>query len=679
MVATQTSVLLIEDNPVEAQLIQELIGEYNVQGLSLVCAQRLGVAIDQLNQSNFDVVLLDLNLPDSMGLDTLNRLQIASADVPVVILTGIADEDLAMRAIQEGAQEYLVKGNVVDSGQLLMRTIRYAIERGRIQSELRLKHHQLESTSAAFRNVVERNRDGILVVDQQGMVRFANQTVNSLFGWEHINDGFPFGFPLVSDECAELDIIKPDATQIVVEMSVAPTEWEGHPAFVASLRDITERKLIEERLRQAKEMAEVASQENLRARSHLQKIIDALQHPFYVVDAASYRVTMANAHVNAGFEAVTCHQLTHNVTVPCGDQDHPCPLSEVVRTRRPVVVEHLHYDVQGRAHYYEVHGMPMFDEAGHVMQMVEYSLDITRRKQLEEELKLAGIVLDSVSEAVMVTDASNRIVLANPAFSRITGYTSEEAIGRDPRFLQSGRHDSLFYATMWRDLLANGTWEGEIWNRRKSGEIFPEWLSIATIRDQHQTVVRFAAIFTDISKRKADEEELRFLANYDPLTLLPNRMLFRSRLEWSLARAQRDRKMLALFYIDLDRFKWVNDNLGHAVGDQLLVEASRRLESCIRKSDTVGRLGGDEFAVVLTDLTEIGNAATVAGHMRAEMVRPFLLAGHEVLISCSIGIALFPDDAVEIETLLDHADQAMYRSKQGGRNLVTFYGERSPS
>ncbi|MBF0416254.1 MAG: diguanylate cyclase [Magnetococcales bacterium] len=676
MSATQTNVLLIEDNPAEAQLIREMIGEHNEQGLSLVCAPRLGLAIDQLNQSDFDVVLLDLNLPDSMGLDTLNQVRSASDGVPVVILTGIDDEELAMRAIQEGAQEYLVKGEVADSAPLLMRTIRYAIERGRIQSELRLKHHQLESSSAAFRNVVERNRDGILVVDQQGMVRFANQTVTALFGWQHLDGAFQFGYPVASDECAELDVIKPDATQIIVEMSVAPTEWEGHPAFVASLRDITERKQIEERLLQAKEEAERASQENLRARRYLQKIIDALQHPFYVVDAADYRVTMANAFVSTGSGSMTCHQLTHHSPTPCGNEDHICPMTEVVRTRQPVVVEHLHYDNQGQSSYYEVHGMPMFDEAGRVTQMVEYSLDITRRKQLEAELKLAGIVLDSISEAVMVTDAGNRIVLANPAFTRITGYTPDEAMGRDPRFLQSGRHDALFYASMWKELLAAGKWEGEIWNRRKSGEIFPEWLSIATIRDQHQAVVRFAAIFTDISKRKADEEELRFLANYDPLTVLPNRMLFRSRLEWSLARAQRDRKKLALFYIDLDRFKWVNDNLGHAIGDQLLVEASRRLESCVRKSDTVGRLGGDEFAAVLTDLTEIRNASIIAGHMRAEMTRPFLLANQEVIISCSIGIALYPDDASGIETLLEQADKAMYRSKQAGRNRVTFHDGR---
>ncbi|MBF0180847.1 MAG: diguanylate cyclase [Magnetococcales bacterium] len=677
MATNPFNVLLVEDNPGEAELIREMFCDHGARQFRLSCALQLETAIDCLGQDAFDVVLLDLNLPDSTGLATLSRLQEAARDLPVVVLTGMADEALAMRAIQEGAQEYLVKGEVVDSGQLLVRTIRYAIERGRVQHELKVKHHQLESSTTAFRNVVERNRDGILVVDQQGMVRYANATVASLFGWQQVNDGFPFGFPVTGGECAELDVVKPDASAVVVEMCVASTEWEGDPAFVASLRDITEHKYNEERLRQAKELAEHASQENLRARRYLQTIIDALQHPFYVVDVADYRIAMANAFVRVEPGKSTCHEMTHHSPHPCCDENHLCPLTEVVRTGQPVVVEHIHYDQDGRPGHYEVYGMPMFDEAGNVTQIVEYSLDISKRKQLEEELRLAGIVLEHASEAVMVTDAANRIVMVNPAFARITGYAPEEVIGQDPRILQSGRHDSVFYAAMWKELLAAGRWEGEIWNRRKNGEIFPEWLSIATIRDRRHAVIKFAAIFTDITQRKADEAELRYLANYDPLTTLPNRVLFRSRLEWTMAHARRDRKQIALFYIDLDRFKWVNDNLGHAAGDLLLQEAARRLAGCVREADTVARLGGDEFAAVLTDVGDRRDAALVARHMLGALGAAFRLSGQEICISGSIGIALFPVDGVDIDTLMHQADAAMYQAKQEGKNGFRFIGKPS--
>ncbi|MBF0108651.1 MAG: diguanylate cyclase [Magnetococcales bacterium] len=673
----RTNVLLVEDNPAEAGLIEEMFLDHGTGKFTLSHAGELETALECLERDVFDVVLLDLNLPDSMGLETLDRLQSRHRDLPVVVLTGMADEETAVRALHTGAQEYLVKGDVIDEGKVLIRTIRYAIERSRARNELRLKNTLLESSTMAFRNVVEHNRDGILVVDCGGMVRYANPRVADIFGWKQVRDGFYFGYPMAEGECAELDVVKPDRSTVVVEMSVADTEWEGQPAFVASLRDITEHKATAERLRLARDAAERASRENAHARKYLQDIVNALQHPFYVVDVTNYRVTMANAYVMANHQGTTCHELTHQSAVPCDQIDHVCPLAEVVRTGQPAVAEHLHYDDHGQPRDYEVHGMPMFDECNKVTHIVEYSLDITARKRLEDEIRLAGTVLDNATEAVMVTDSTNRIVMVNPAFTSITGYSMEEVLGKTPNILHSGRHDRAFYAAMWKGLLTEGKWEGEIWNRRKNGDLYPEWLSIATIRDQKQDVVKFAAIFTDITKRKADEEQLRFLANHDPLTQLPNRVLFHSRLEWSVARSRRDRSSMALLYIDLDRFKWVNDTLGHVAGDLLLQEAARRLFSCVRESDTVGRLGGDEFAVILADLRECADAGKVARHMLQELARPFDLDGRQASISGSIGIAFFPDDAQEIDLLIQKADAAMYYAKQAGKNTFHFHGSAS--
>ena len=311
------------------------------------------------------------------------------------------------------------------------------------------------------------------------------------------------------------------------------------------------------------------------------------------------------------------------------------------------------------------------DAQGQPLRMIGTHTDITERHEREEALRLASTVILTMDEAVIVTNMRNEIISVNPAFTVITGYVADEVIGRSPKLLSSGAHSPKFYQDMWRQLAATGSWHGEICNRRKSGKLFIEWLSIKQVRDAQGLPTHCVAVFSDISERKASEARMQHLAHFDVLTELPNRALFSDRLRQALAKARRNKTRLALMFMDLDKFKPVNDQFGHQVGDLLLQEVARRLCSCVRReSDTVARIGGDEFVVMLPDLETVQAATLVAKKILDALNRAFDIGGHQIQISSSIGIAIFPDHGSDETLLLKRADAAMYRAKEGGRNRV---------
>ncbi len=290
-----------------------------------------------------------------------------------------------------------------------------------------------------------------------------------------------------------------------------------------------------------------------------------------------------------------------------------------------------------------------------------------------KDLHLARKVIESSLDGIMICNARQEIEFVNPAFSVLTGYTQEEIIGRQPAMLKSGRHDEAFYRKMWATLNEKGVWQGEIWNRRRNGEIFPEWLTINVIADETGAITQYAAIFTDITERKKTEERIKNLAYFDVLTGLPNRRLFTDRLQVAVANAHRHGQQLAIMFLDLDLFKRINDTLGHALGDMVLVETARRLGLCVREGDTVARLGGDEFTILLPELEHVEDAAKLAERMIAQVKQPFLVDDHELYVTTSIGIAVYPDDGTTVDTLIKNADTAMYRAKDLGRNSFQLY------
>ncbi|MBA4502375.1 EAL domain-containing protein [Marinobacterium marinum] len=313
------------------------------------------------------------------------------------------------------------------------------------------------------------------------------------------------------------------------------------------------------------------------------------------------------------------------------------------------------------------------DETGHCHSYIAVKEEITQQKEIEEQLKMIEAVFSTSNEAIMVAGRDGLIKTINPAFIRITGYTLEEVQGRNPSILSSGRHEADFYQNMWREIMRQGSWSGEIWNRRKNGSIYPEWLSVSVVYDNEGEPSEYVAVFSDITKRKNDEAQIVRQAYYDELTNLPNRTLLSDRLNLAIATAHRDEQVIALLFVDLDRFKYVNDSMGHEYGDDLLKQVAERLNNCVRNTDTVARFGGDEFVILLHNIKSESDAAYVAHKLINALSTPFVLAEREIIIGASIGIAMHPGDADTAETLIRNADLAMYKAKQSGRNQAHFF------
>ncbi|NMG76076.1 bifunctional diguanylate cyclase/phosphodiesterase [Aromatoleum diolicum] len=315
----------------------------------------------------------------------------------------------------------------------------------------------------------------------------------------------------------------------------------------------------------------------------------------------------------------------------------------------------------------------LLDDARNPIGVVGMSADITQRKQSEEALRLASTVVECTADGVVVTDHKGVIVATNPAFTEITGYSADEVKGKTPGILKSDRQEDEFYQHLWQSINVAGEWQGEIWNRRKNGEIYPEWLTISAVRDGNGNIRHFVGVFSDISTIKRTQEDLERLAHFDPLTSLPNRVLFHDRMQHALDRAVRYRRSIGVLLLDLDGFKTINDSLGHPVGDQLLQLVAGRLATCVRVEDTVARLGGDEFAVILSELGEGADAVEVIRRILSVIQVPFEMAGGNGMVTTSIGVAVFPDDGQTVTELIRNADAAMYEAKAAGRNTYRFY------
>jgi diguanylate cyclase (GGDEF)-like protein/PAS domain S-box-containing protein len=308
---------------------------------------------------------------------------------------------------------------------------------------------------------------------------------------------------------------------------------------------------------------------------------------------------------------------------------------------------------------------------------VAYVRNITQRQKNEAELRIAAVAFES-HETLIITDVDGVILRVNHAFTENTGYTPEEVVGNTPRILKSGRHDAEFYREMWETLQRTGAWQGEIWDRRKNGEIYPEWLTISAVKGSSGIVTHYVGSHIDITARKAAEEEIQLLAFYDPLTRLPNRRLLMDRLQHAAASSARSGRQGALLFIDLDQFKTLNDTLGHDIGDMLLQQVAQRLESCVREGDTVARLGGDEFVLILEDLSEQtveagAQTEAIGEKILITLTQPYQLAAHVCRSTPSIGVTLFAGHQSTLEELMKQADIAMYQAKKAGRNTLRFF------
>lgn len=333
-----------------------------------------------------------------------------------------------------------------------------------------------------------------------------------------------------------------------------------------------------------------------------------------------------------------------------------------------------HQLADGSIKQVEVHSSPIIINNKPLLFSIIH--DITERIEIEKKLKLDAKVFENSQEGVLITDKHHKIIAINHGFTEITGYEEQDAIGKTPALLSSNRHDSAFFAEMYDKINRTGFWRGEIWNRRKNGDIYPELLSISKVEDEYGQLENYVGVFSDITRIKQSEQRLDKLAHYDALTGLPNRLMLKSRLKHAIDLAQRQETKLAVLFIDLDRFKIVNDSLGHVAGDELLKQVAKRMADRMRDSDTIARIGGDEFVLLVEDVEHLHDLIIVAQDTITNLNKSFKLNGdNEVFVGCSVGISIYPNDAKEANELITFADAAMYRAKQNGRNTYSFYTE----
>lgn len=538
---------------------------------------------------------------------------------------------------------------------------------------------------------LESASDGITILDERGRVVEANRQFASMLGhtpeevaamdvthWNAqydadtlLNQILPSNFAAATDITFETVHRRRDGSLLDVEISVTFFRMDGRLLAYCATRDITEKK------RQQRALEESAARWR-DSEARLQAIIEAEPECVKVLALDGSLETINRAGLEM-IEADSLEQVSGcelaKLVVP---RDRPAfaALAEAVVRGETGRLEFEITGLKGGHRWMETHMAPLCDAEGRCTGLLGVTRDTTERKRAEDGLRRAEAIFRSTREGIVLTDLTGTIVAVNPAFTTITGYSEAEVVGRRNNILKSSHHDAKFYETMWQALAANGSWQGELWNRRKDGSVYPEWLTISTILDERGEPTSYVGVFTDISRIKESEAEMEFLAHHDALTGLPNRLLLLSRIEHAVAHGERCGRGGAVLFIDLDRFKHVNDSLGHPVGDQVLQEVSRRLKSRLRDSDTLARLGGDEFVVLLEDLDSPEDAAQVAGLLVDQLRAAIKLdSGQTVYLGCSIGISMYPADSRDSHELVRFADAALYHVKAAGRGHYHFYTE----
>jgi diguanylate cyclase (GGDEF)-like protein/PAS domain S-box-containing protein len=463
----------------------------------------------------------------------------------------------------------------------------------------------------------------------------------------------------------ERTYLSKDGRKIPVLFSASVMRGAGGAVsgIVFMAQDITERKQMEDALGESKEKLNAMVQSITDLMSMIDKDLNII-----------WANEPAKKFFGTDIVGKNCCEVYYGKKEPC--EPYPCFAHMVFE------------DGKGRKHdtrvtakdgkilfFHCTANVALRDRYGRPIAVLEILRDVTASKMAEERLRLTAKVFESTVESIVITDADQKILQVNEAFTRITGYSPAEAIGETPRVLKSDWHDEKFYKDMWKSINETGMWQGEVWDRRKNGEVFAGQLTISAIKDEKGSVRNYVGLFYDITEKKRTEERIQHLAYYDALTNLPNRSLFYNRLEHTISSSRRVRKRVALMFLDLDNFKIINDTLGHHVGDMLLKACASRLTECLRKDTTVARFGGDEFTVILENIKDPRAPVAVSERIKGVLSRHFTLEGHEVFVTTSIGISLYPDDADNVQTLVMNADTAMYHAKEQGGGRYQFFSK----
>ncbi len=561
---------------------------------------------------------------------------------------------------------------IKDNKKFIVAVARDLTERKHTEARLRLQNTALNSTANA-----------IVITDKEAVIQWANPAFSKMTGYaldeavgkrpkDLVSSGIqPREFyealwnTILSGQSWSGEVVnkRKDGSLYTEEMTITPVYAENQVIthFIAVKQDISERKASEIKLAQS----EIT----------YRGIINSISEAVYVLnDQCEFIDVNRGAEIMYGYTRDELIGLTPAFVGAPGKNDIVATMESVRQAFAGIPQQFEFWGKRKNGSIFPKSVNLVNGEYFGQAVVIAVARDITTPKEAEEHLREAAAVMQSTHEGVMIADASANLIAVNAAFTSITGYSAEEVIGKNPRLLSSGRQSKAFYEAMWTALIRNGYWQGEMWNRRKSGEIYPQLLTISTIYNDKRQPVRYIGLFVDITQLKENQAQLEFMAHHDPLTKLPNRALAESRLEQELEQAHRHDLRLSVLFIDLDRFKQVNDSFGHLVGDELLCAVANKLRERLREGDTLGRLGGDEFILIASPLQEKQDAAIIARDFINALSEPFQLSnGVEVFIGGSIGISLFPDNGTSVSELTKNADAAMYLAKENGRNQFSFY------
>ncbi|HZW26539.1 MAG TPA: EAL domain-containing protein [Gallionella sp.] len=625
----------------------------------------LGVQADELSRHRFDDFLPD----ESRGcwLDDV---------VPTAIRTGIWSGEIKLTSLRGEVRDTTLELFVVNdsAGQpyALAAVINDITERK--HAEALLLRHKI---------VLDTAQEGFWVTDAQGNLIEANEAYAKISGYS-------------VDELLAMHISQLEAQEVgeQVRAHIEKVMAQGHDLFETRHRhkdghavDIEISTTYQPELQQFFVFCRDITGRK-RAQLEMQHSRDLLNEAQHLGQLGSWELDLASGELRWSDEIYRIFELDPAKFEPSYENFlnviHPDDRDKVNQAYSRSLVDRQPYDVvhrlllqDGRIKWVREHCTSDFDEAGKPLRSVGAVQDITEQKRADEQLRIAAATFET-HEAIMITDANANILRVNHAFEETTGYRAEEVLGKNPRILSSGRQDKEFYAGMWKLLKENGNWTGEMWDRRKSGQVYPKWLTITAVKNAQGETTEYVAIFSDITARKQAEEEIRNLAFYDALTQLPNRRLLQDRLRLALPASARSQSYGALLFLDMDRFKVLNDTLGHDYGDLMLIEVAERIRHCVREADTVARLGGDEFVVLVEELGSEAEEASqrvamIAEKIRTALAQPYQLRDSVHRSSPSIGVSLYRGSAEPVEVLLKQADMAMYQAKEAGRNAVRFF------
>ena len=678
--------------------------------------------------ADFDIVLVDYCLPGIDGLEFVRLLrEERKLRIPIVMVSGQGNEMVAAHALHLGVEDYLPKRE----GYLF--EIPVTLEKAQWQAELALERASLKQINLRLSHLLMASPAvlyNIRFSEEEPKIIWVSENAERVLGYTREE--------ILAPDWWASHLHPDDRESTLARQSLLMTEGkltheyrfchrDGHTIWlfdelrviqdakgqpyevVGTCLDISKRKQAELiRRAQQSTLDLIVTNQPLPAilsniANHLEMINPDMLVSILLLDKQTKRLKLGAApslpnSYNAAVDGLTVGEGVGS----CGTAAFRGEMVIVSDIDHHPYWEHF-LDVTRKADLHACWSLPFKDENNKVLgtfaiyhrricgpspenlalvqEFAAFTALAVQKIQATEALRLAATVFASIREGVVITDLEPRIVAVNQAYTRITGYSEAQVLGKNPRIVKSGLHDKAFYQAMWSTLKATGHWSGEIWNRRKGGEVYPQWLTISAVCidsscDATDKPCNYVGVFTDISQLKQSEAQLAQLAHYDPLTGLPNRLLVQSQLQHAVDRAKRHNLSVSVLYIDLDRFKNVNDSLGHPIGDELLIKLADRMKQRVREEDMLARLGGDEFLLVLEDIRDSGDPAFVAQSLISLLTSPFVLpSGHEIFIGASIGISVFPEDAGSATELIQHADMAMYQAKKEGRNTYRYHTE----